>query len=984
MFHRAKVRIFVFASLVICSILLYYAVPSSAFFKDMEVDRLTPDETDSLRVEIERVEEATSSARNAVQAFQDSVFLPELLFQLSEWELRREKLYFNFELLKYDSSMVLFEKDSSKFPEPEEPMLLFKETLALNHRLLTEFPDASFIDKVKYRTAICLYEIGERDSALVCFQELIESYPDSMDTPEINFRVAECFFDRQEFQSALEWYNEVLDFLDSPFFGMALYKRAWCYYKMNDYMSAISSFLYLLTDIRLLEEIDCELIGMTQGELMEEALEYIAISFTDYSTIDGVLDVVGRITEFDYTPAILAKMGDIYVRRDFYEEAIQASLIVIKRYPMSEYAPQAYHTIFDCLSKLDDYDRAMQLREEFGVQFGKGSMWARTNHEQRHQEMVMKLQTAMDFIIATPSLERADSLFAMYVYSGAAALYKNFLRIYPDDERADRVTYYLGDCLFELGDYQAAAVAYKTVVLFYPGSEWAEDAAFNRIVCYDQIDDGLKRSNPDTIRWRGYVLIFDSPIETMTIEACNDFIDRFGMSDRSLEIRLKLADIFLRREYLEPAERILSDVLMAIFRDQRGERYGAQALQLMAFATFKQGKFVNSEKYFEHLIRQYPDSLTMIENSRTMLASASYKVAESLKKSGDSVKAATKFEQTAMTARDRQVAESALFESAVEFKKADKLLQAALNFEKFSHRFPDSDRYEDALYQSAVIREQLSQWHLAAKNYMEIYQHDPYSAKGASALYAAGLAYERAQNWRSVMRTFDDFVAKFPNDRERRLEALFKSGYAREQNGNLRESYVIYNRILSEFAANQKKGEFADDYIAAQTHFRIGELMHRDFAAVKLLPPFELSMQRKQKLFSQMMKQLVDVARYNVAEWTTASFYTIGRSYEEFCQDILNSPSPSGLDQDQIRQYWDMIQDKWIKPLQREALRYYATNQKLAEQNGIDNHWVQQTRERITSLRDRLFAAQQKDNKQNMRPAVDKVGRTMKPKRVDM
>lgn len=964
--------------------LLCFTLSARANLMDFEMEEYEKEEIDSLLVEIKKVDDATESARNAVDAFSDSLFLPQLLFQLSEWELRREKLHFNLDLLKYDKLLTLHERDSTEFPEPEEPLLTYEATLDINKRILAEFSDVPFIDRVKYRTAICLYETGVRDTALTYFLELIQEYPDSLNTPEINFRVGECYFDHLEFETALDWYDKVLEFFDSPYFAMALYKRAWCYYRLNDYYNSISSFFYLLKDIKLLEEVECELIGKTQSELIDEALEYISISFTDYANVDLVLDFTRDTGCAEFVPDIFAAMGNVYFRRDFYDEAISVSMKVLKEYPLSSAAPQAQYNLFNSYEKINNYEKALRVRETFERSYRPGSKWALQNSEECDSLNVSSLLSSMDYVIATPYLNRADSLFSISSYTRASHAYRNFLKAFPDDARADNAAYYLAECLYELENYNKAALAYNYVTTHFPMSELAEDAGYNRIVCYDMLDKTLHRSEPDTMKWKSISLALNSKTERKIIESCTDFILQFRDTDRAVEIQLKLADMFLRLENNMLAEAMLTDVIKAIYKYRRGKQYGAQALHFMAYATFKQNKFDSAEKYFVYLMRQYPDSTEMIESSKTMLASSRYKVAESLKESGNAYRAARKFEQTALNASDEQVAEAALFESALQFKNAEKLVKAAINFEKFSRRFPQSDRYEEALYQSAMIREQLSHWHLAARNYMEIYKHDPGSPKGASALFAAGISFEKAKNWYSMSSTFDEFLTKYPNDEQRYLEALFKTGYAREQRAQFHDAYAIYNKVITEFENKIRNNEYADEYIAAQTHFRIGELMHLDFSAIKLKPPFEVNMQRKQKMFNRMMKQLVDVTRYNVAEWTTASFYTIGHCYEEFCQDILNSPTPAELTQDQVQQYWDMIHQKWITPLQKEALRYYATNQKLAIKNSVENKWVKHTKERISFLKEKLFTSNVNKDENKMRPAVDTVDHEVKMKRKNM
>ena len=90
--------------------------------------------------QIKKVDYATQCVQNAAKAFADSAFLPELLFQLSEWEIQKEKLYFELAMIKYDRQLKLY--DSGKLNnEPTEPSLTYEKALNINRQILKKFPN---------------------------------------------------------------------------------------------------------------------------------------------------------------------------------------------------------------------------------------------------------------------------------------------------------------------------------------------------------------------------------------------------------------------------------------------------------------------------------------------------------------------------------------------------------------------------------------------------------------------------------------------------------------------------------------------------------------------------------------------------------------------------------------------------------------------------------------------------------------------------
>ncbi|MBN2009942.1 tetratricopeptide repeat protein [candidate division KSB1 bacterium] len=941
-------------------VLLFATSPLLSDVTNKQQAKNPKQEEESLRVlvqEFKKVEKATTCATGAVKAFADSSFLPELLFNLSEWELRKAKLQFNLDLEKYDRKLQLFEKDSTRFKEPNEPLLTYQKTIDINQRIIRDYPDVPFRDKVLYRAGVCLFETGKRDSAKAYFMELLSQYPDSAYIPEVSFRLAECYFDEQAFDKALLIYNRILEQWDSPFFSMALYKKAWSYYLMNDYPQAISSFYYLLSDIQLLNALDTELLGKSQAELTDEAIEYLATSFIDYGGVNLGIRFMKSMGESKYIPNIIHKMANVQADRDFWEDAISTYNKTLKLYPMYENAPQVQFEIFLCLDKLGNMVKAVDVRNMIKKLYGPHSEWAKQHPGKEKLVMVADYIQQIDMKIATPLLNTADSLFNAQNFEQSLLSYKNFIRTFPKDDRADHAAFYLAESYYQLKDYESAAVSYMFTAKNYTKSDLREDAAYNRIVSYDIIQNESNDTKADTLLWSQgdmyYVIPVTNKHQKKAIQAIRDFVEWFPQSEKSVELRLKLAETFIGADQEQLAEKHLNSILATIVKYNVGQKYYATALNMKATTNFKQNKFRDAQKWYAVLMKEYPDSTELIEKTKTMLATASYKVAETLKDDGNASRAAIEFEKTARNAVDDEIAEAALFESATQYQKAGQQQRAASNFELFAKRFPNSESLEPALFNAATLREQLTQWFLAAKNYADLARVTQDRDKAASAIYNSGLCYENAKAWATVIQTFNDFMYQFPND-DRYFECLFKVASAYEQSGSSMQAINAYARVEQTYQQFMNEGKYADEYLVAQSLYRLGDIRHKEFTAIKLEPPFQINLKKKQSAFNRMLEQFVSVAKYNVADWTTASFFTIGFAYEEFCKDIMNSPAPEGLTEEDLKSYWDMIEKQWVLPLQAEAVKYYQTNETLAVENNLENDWVKKTRVRHMYLNEKL------------------------------
>jgi len=899
--------------------------------------------------ETKKVDQATQLARNAVRAFSDSLFLPELLFQLSEWEVRKEKLHFELAMIKFDRELELF--DNKKLTvEPTEPVLDYQNTLEINRRIVTEFPQVPYIGKVLYRTGICLYEMGRKDSSRQIFENLITNYPDSTYLAEIIFRLGECYFDEQRFDIAIKTYQQILQSWDSPYFAMSLYKIAWCHYQMENYSDAISTFYYLLNDIHLLESVDTDLLGKTQVQLKDEAIEYIAISFSDFGGATALLTFITEMNGSAYTPDLMHKLGDIYLRRDFYEDAELALNHVTKNYPLYFKLPYVYHSLFTCSEKSRDVDSSYKIRSAFVDACCPKSQWALTNNQKENNDAFNTLLTDIDFKLATPLLCTSDSLFAAEKFAAAEKKYNQFITTFPKDERLDHAFFFLSECLYHRNDYPNAAENYQHLVATFPKSELREDAGYNYLVCYDK----LFQAWHDSASTAGTVDLKHSAALKDFIQASYSFLKWFPESEKGPEVKLKLAEIFSKMENYASAEKLAMSALSTILKQKKGLQHKSNALNMLALFAFKQEKYEEAERWSMILIKQHPDSLELVEKSKVMLASSTFKIGEKLKSQGDVQKAAFKFERASVEATDPNIAEASLFEAALQFEKANQTRRAAMNFESFFNKYPNSEHCHEAMYRAAVLREKEGQFFLAAKNFITLHEKLTDPKEAAGALYNAGLAFEKTSDWTATADIFNRYLRKYPDDSDRALEAMFKVAYAYEKKNLNQKALIGYQNILSRYNQLLADGEFADDVIAAQSAFRQGEIKRTSFESIELKPPFQQNLKRKQQAFNDVLKCYVDVTKFNIAEWTTAAFYQLGLSYEKFCHDILKSPTPPNLNKEELKTYWATIQQQWVLPLETEAMKYYQTNQKLASENNVKNEWVDKTQARMSFLAKKL------------------------------
>ncbi|NOX35844.1 MAG: tol-pal system protein YbgF [Deltaproteobacteria bacterium] len=84
---------------------------------------------------------------------------------------------------------------------------------------------------------------------------------------------------------------------------------------------------------------------------------------------------------------------------------------------------------------------------------------------------------------------KARNFFVENNFIKAAALFKKFIKKYPQNSLADNASYWLGECHYSLGNYKEAILVFKNLVTRYPKSEKVPDAILKIGYSYLSLDD---------------------------------------------------------------------------------------------------------------------------------------------------------------------------------------------------------------------------------------------------------------------------------------------------------------------------------------------------------------------------------------------------------------------------------------------------------------------------------------------------------------
>ncbi len=881
--------------------------------------------------------------------YPNSQFTPNILFQLSELYIKKARLEYGRRMAFYDQALKKYDKGLLA-TEPQMPRIDFGQALDYLQDLEKDYPYISFIDKVLYRMALCYQEENNQVKSREYFAKLVEQFPQSPLVAESFFRLGEQAFDQGNYEKAIQFYSHLVTkkMWDNSFYDMSLYKLAWSYYKLNKYPDAISTFMFLLKDIDVQQRLKTQYLDRSSTDLRDEALQYIAISFSEFGGPEKARDFLLALGKNKYDDEILRRLGNIYRKQDRLELAIETYKILLKVDPRVSYAPDVQMDIVSCYKQLWDLKKANEAREQLVTNYGLESNWYRGIADDSLRTHVKKIvRDALYNIGVYHQLHARELGHDLDEYRAAIKWHRKFLEDFPEDPAAYKVRYFLAECHYQVGDYEAAAEYYKKVAYDTSSTDYLEDAAYNVILSYLKASENAKGTKPVVFEVPRFLTIKD----TVRIEVANADLENFVLSSlefpqlvknskRSVEVLLKLADELSKIQRFDLARA----AYLTVINEYPESPYAGRAMMLVAQSYFKEEDYANAEKWYKTVVSSIPDSTGLVEKAKAMMASSHYKLAEKLVSEGKEMEAAKEYAHAAIRYPNSQIAQMALVQAAKQFEAIGDTTSAAQIYESFLAKYPDSKMVDQVAVAAATYREKMKQWPKAAADYLKLVAIN--SPLKARALFFAAKDYYRAQNLDKALDLYAKYTTIFDNY-NRYEEALCRLGEGYYQKSNPDLALTFLQKALQVYKQNPK--ENISPYFPAQASFLIGEIHFDRFQNIKITENFAQSLTAKKKALTICLRDYKRTIDFRVAEWVTASYYKIGRAWEVLANDIMNSPLPPNLTTEEVAAY-QMKLNEVATPLLKNAAKYFQANLNQAKKLKLQNQWIEKSQTHFANL----------------------------------
>ena len=806
--------------------------------------------------ERKRREEAIVRFEEFLARYQDHPqYTPDALFRLAE--LHFEKAYDGYleALEQYDADLKRLDAGQITEP-PTEPRQDYRATIALFDRLLGRWPDNRNSDGAMYLKGYCLKEMGEDKPSLDQFTTLVEKYPDSKFVPEAWLRIGEYYFDYNDLPRAIDAYSKVLDRKDTPFYDKALYKLAWTYYRNDQYDDAIKRFKELVE----YSDAQSAKAGAKGSDLRAEAIQYLAISLQEEDwdgdgrpDDDAGFNRALRYISGDkpYEVEVLKGIAQIYFDNSKYEESIEATRFLIKKFPNNPENPGLNQNVIVAYERLRRFDDAFAERDTLARNYGEGSPWHEANRN--NLEVIQKAERLVEGALITAAQyhhNRAQALKeeakagkvesedeAIKEYKLAAVAYDNYLSKYPTSENAYELGFFYAECLFYSFRFAEAAEQYAKVRDSSLGAKYQELSGFSAILSHEatvkqDIESGKLEGRPSLLNQpiesnaaatsadkstadgtESIKVIEPEPIPAAVmklVEARILYVER-GLTDTADKGKLprvayKAGEVFYEYKHYDEARKWFA-WLVERYPEEKVAYYAANnIIQTYRVANDWENMRLWAGKLREAKIGSEGERTALEQTLHTLETGAAFKQAETLYKEKKFEPAALKYVELVDKDPKNKFADRALNNAAVAFEQVRRFESATNTYQRVYKEYPDSPFASEALFRVAVNSERFFDYDRSISSHQLLFDKYPASEHRSESLLQAAELQEETQQYQRAAGNFEKYAEMFPSQANA-AETYFRAARNYEKLKDTRNALRIYDTFIKKYGIDRANSE---------------------------------------------------------------------------------------------------------------------------------------------------------------------------------
>jgi cellulose synthase operon protein C len=927
----------------------------------------------------------------------ESPEMPEAMMRLGElkWELEREQFIDRFKAWEN-------RPPDQRGPAPEPN---FNPSRSLFAHVLNDYPWFDEYDLALYVDGFLATEQGKHEEALARFERIIREYPKSRFQPDAHMTKAETLLnEKYDYAGALAEYELVLQYPKSELYGLALFKSAWCQWRLGNSDEAAKRFVqvFALTDERGGKATTADRKQL--DELQAEALKYLVEVLTEdeKNTANDAYNFLQKMGGDRFAGKVVKALAETFYDQSHYERGVEAYELLLKLDPTNKDAPDWVLQIAAGYFTVEDYPHLKATYERAVAGYSAGGPWA---HAQGDPAVVAQAANKIEEQIKEHALalhgKAQHDKTSRAEFEAATAMYEVYLTHFGTNPSAFQIQYNVGEIdFYHLSLMTEAAKHYVASARGMPEDKAKEepfksqrhDALYNSIAALD------RQRQMELDARKGKVATQESDTDKLFAETLDYYAQLYPTDPALPELLFRQGKLYYDYKVYDTAVKIFGNLLEKF----PNSPFAPPAGELILDSFNKSNSYDNIETWarrlktargFESAAQQARLDTLIVQsvfkqgeqkaaaNDHLGAAAAYLRAAKEFPKESKAAQACVNAELEAQKAGDiatlKEAAQLATGkdyrdkpESPVGAWTAAQTLQSmgifdeAADFDEAIESLNDREhpyyvKYEhtkDAAYNAVILRVATGEHDKAIADGNRFLKEFPNAVEADEVVFLMGKAHQNAGRNKEAAGLYQRYLARAKNQ-DHRVEGLVLLAEADVKGGDEKAADVV----LAEAVAIGKKrskelgpnGKFA----AAHARYMEGERVLAKFEKIQIggdVKQLASRLKQKAALLKEAANVFLDTVSLGVAEWSTAALYQIGHTYEAFAKSLRDAPPPATLSDADKDAYTAQIEE-FVVPMEERSLDAYENGWKKAIELGIYNQWTAKLRESLGRLNGELY-----------------------------
>jgi len=918
------------------------AIVLSACFSSNDEKRKTLADLSLAPLEYEKADSIAPEKFKAVENYQD--YLEKTAFKTHYAEALRRVADLKLEISEEKKNLLEGDEEAS--------IAIMSSSIEHYNTYLRTYPGHEKNDLVLYQLAKAYSITGDIDKAMESMDAIVKGYPKSQHIDEVQFRRGEILFVMRDYDQAEQAYGFVVNMQpSSPLQEKAIYKLGWAQFKQSKYTLTLKTYFGLLDKKEKEKKIGQygidESLSKSEKDFIADSLRVVSLSLSyqdGYRTIAEIFKTGPRKL---YEPLIYKQLGELYAKKERYNDAADTFMAYTKKYPQSFLAPDFHNMTLQVYIDGKMNDKILPSKILYVNNYGvRTKFWLSQTVENQNKIRPQLMKHIRE--LASHFHAQARKTKKITDFKVAAGWYRKYLNSFPNDKDAASMNFLLADALYDGQLYAQALIEYEKSAYHYPTHKKSAEAGYAVLLTYSAL---LKSAKPEQA----------AKLNLQALSSAIRFSNTFPDDPRAPAVITKTAENLLEAKNYKLASEFAKRII-----DNKAIKKAdliRTSWIVYAHAQFELAQYAAAEKSYKTAIKLVPSRAKADKKLRggliDKLAASIYKQGEIAKAKGDNKLAAFHFLRLGKEVPSSPIRLTAEYDAATLYMQMKDWPAAAKILEDFRRKFPGNKKYVQGVSSKlALVYTETGQFTKAAKEIALLSSLAKTPEERRKLVWESAEMYAKAGHVDNANEQYKKYVTKYPKPFLQSIEAHQRivEYYQKKKSNKLRVQWM--KKLIAAEKAGKNQRNDRSRYLAASAVYELALPNVTRFEKAKLKVPLKKSMKVKKKYMKAAINSFKEVLSYKVAEFATASTYHTAEIYNNLANSLMESQRPKGLSADELEQY-DILLEEQAYPFEEKSIDIHSSNVKRTQQ-GIYDEWIKKSMKVLAKIQPVRYAKQEK------------------------